>query len=145
MTDERRSNASDGPVPVRASMGAASSTEPETEPAGQGAQPAEVKRFRHGEEEWLARVAGESAYGTGERGAAYLVAVHFFRASDDATPLKEALIPAARFHGLAEPELRKLLDKAVKIDLDREPSAASRQARRSLGGRSASGRSSHRS
>lgn len=145
MTDEKRSGASDGPVPVRASMGAASSEEPATEQAGKAAEPAAVRRFRHGEEEWLACVAGESAYGTGERGAAYLVAVHFFRASDDATPLKEALIPAARFSGLAEPELRELLNEAVTIDLDREPSAASRQARRSLGGRSPGGRSSHRS
>ncbi|MEJ2677738.1 MAG: hypothetical protein P8174_01530 [Gemmatimonadota bacterium] len=145
MTHERRDgeNAGDGPVPVRASMSPDSpATDAPVEPPS-SAESRSVKRFRHGDEEWLARIAGESAYGTGGRGLAYLVAVHFLRAADAGTPLKETLIPAARFHGLAEPELQKLLDEAVPIDLDREPTASGRHARRSLGGRPG-GRSSGR-
>ncbi|HKJ93637.1 MAG TPA: hypothetical protein VJ957_10725 [Longimicrobiales bacterium] len=142
MTDERRpadEAGMGGPVPVRASMGADA---PETNAPSEAPSPGVVKRFRHGDEAWLARVAGESAYGTGGRGTAYLVAVHFFRADDDATPLKEALIPAALFRGLAEPELGSLLESAVAIDLDREPPNNSRTGRRPLGGRSGRGRSS---
>lgn len=143
MTHERRDagSAGDRPVPVRASL---SPESPATDApaAPPSAEPRSVKRFRHDDEEWLARIAGESAYGTGGRGLAYLVAVHFLRASDAGTPLREALIPAARFQGLAESELQKLLDEAVPIDLDREPTASGRHARRSLGGRSG-GRSGH--
>jgi hypothetical protein len=140
VSDDRR-NEQNGPTPVRASMGAGA---PEQEPKAT-AQPGFVKRFRHGGQEWLARIAGESAYGTGQEGMAYLVAVHFFHASDDATPLKEALLPAARFPGLVEPELEALLEQAVAIDLDREPSPTSRTGRRPLGRRSGGGSSSGRS
>jgi hypothetical protein len=143
MRDERRDPGSpgEGPLPVRASMGAEAPATDAPEAEASPSRPKSVKRFRHGDEEWLARIAGESAYGTGGRGMAYLVALHFLRASDDTTPVKETLIPAARFEGLVEPELQKLLDRAVPIDLDREPTAANRRARRSLGGRSG-GRSS---
>ncbi len=153
MTDAPRDDGGTGeaPLPVRASMAAetpadvprpdvADATAAEGADVAPGREPP-VKRFRHGEEEWLARIAGQSAYGTGGRGMAYLVAVHFLRAVDDTTPLKEVLIPAARFRGLSEPELQTLLDEAVTIDLEREPSTAGRQARRSLGGRAQGGRS----
>lgn len=147
MTDDRRDKgpAGEGPLPVRAAMSADTSEGEPSSDTPPGPEPRSVKRFRHGEEEWLARISGESAYGTGGSGRAYLVAVHFMQAADDATPLKEVLIPAARFPGLAEPELQKLLERAVPIDLDREPSTAGRKARRPLGsrpgGRSSSGRS----
>lgn len=103
------------PISVRAAMGAAA---PETEKVERA--PAPAHRFQHEGVEWLVRVVGEGAYGTGDRGRAYVVAIHFFAADDDAQPVREALIPAARFDGLDAAELRTLYDRATPIEVDSE-------------------------
>lgn len=103
------------PISVRAAMGAAA---PETEKPERPAAPAH--RFEHEGREWLARIAGEGAYGTGDRGRAYVIAVHFCPVDDDAHPVREALIPAARFDGLDEEELRTIFQRATPIETDQD-------------------------
>jgi len=100
------------PISARAAMGAAA---PETEAPAE-ALPAPTHRFRHGDGEWLARIAGEGAYGTGGTGRAYVVAVHFCPADNDEDPVREVLIPAARFDGLDETELQDLFERASPIE-----------------------------
>ncbi len=100
------------PISARAAMGAAA---PETEAPAE-ALPAPTHRFRHGDGEWLARIAGEGAYGSGRTGRAYVVAVHFCPADNDEDPVREVLIPAARFDGLDETELQDLFERASPIE-----------------------------
>lgn len=103
------------PISVRAAMGAAA---PETEQPERPAAPAH--RFEHDGREWLARIAGVGAYGTGDRGRAYVIAVHFCPVEDDAHPVREALLPAARFDGLDQEELRTIFDRATPIETDQD-------------------------
>ena len=106
-----------GPVPVRDLMKQmVSQPDAEGEPRWEGTEHA----FDLDDEEWLARTAGAGAYGTGARGQARLVAVHFYRDDDPDTPLREALVPAARFPHLRPEELRDLCRRATPIDLDRD-------------------------
>lgn len=105
-----------GPVPVRDVMRQGPGA-----PAGEEVEPAwesEDREFEANGEEWVARVAGRGAYGTGRRGKAVLVAVHFHRAAEPETPLREALIPAASFPVLRPEELASLLERATPIELD---------------------------
>jgi hypothetical protein len=78
--------------------------------------------FEMDDEEWVARVAGRGAYGTGGRGRARLLAVHFIRAADPERPVREALIPAGVFSALRASELRELYKRATPIELDRDGS-----------------------
>ena len=118
MTDDRADDRTDGgPVPVRDLMrrmagGRAEPTTPAREPAWKGVEEA----FDADGEQWIARAAGTGAYGTGRLGQARLVAVHFFRESDPRTPLREALVPTARFPHLRPEELRELLAEATPIE-----------------------------
>lgn len=107
----------DGPVPVRDLMKQmVSRPEAEGEPRWEGTEHV----FEGPDETWTARTAGAGAYGTGVRGRARLVAVHFFRESDPDTPVREALVPAGVFPHLRPDELRTLLERATPIELDRE-------------------------
>lgn len=115
MTDDKTQG--DGPVPVRDLMKQmVSRPEAEGEPRWEGTE----LTFDRGEESWLVRAAGAGAYGTGSRGQARLVAVHFFREDDPETPVREALVAAGAFPHLRPEELRTLFDRATPIELDRD-------------------------
>ena len=120
MTDEAERPdpppAAGGPVPVRDLMRGRS---PAAEEAVEPAWETEDREFEADGADWIARVAGRGAYGTGQRGAALLVAVHFYRADEPETPLREALLPAAAFPLLRPEELTDLLDRATPIELER--------------------------
>lgn len=113
MTDEKEEVT--GPVPVRDLMKV-----PAADPAAEGEPRWEgnERGFELEGEEWTARTAGAGAYGTGEHGAARLLAVHFFRASDPDRPVREALVPAGLFAELWPDELRTLFQRATPIELD---------------------------
>ena len=64
---------------------------------------------------WLARVAGKGAAGTGAYGLGLIEAVHFFAAEAPDRPIREALIARGRFGGLYEAELAELLARATPI------------------------------
>jgi hypothetical protein len=66
--------------------------------------------------EWLARPAGAGCYGTGARGTARLLAVHFFRADEPGRPLREALVPAGVFATLRPEELAEVWAGATPIE-----------------------------
>ncbi|HUG41775.1 MAG TPA: hypothetical protein VMM12_14900 [Longimicrobiales bacterium] len=108
-----------GPVPVRDLVKSLS-----PEPAAAGAEAAPqwggVERFfRRDDGEWIARVAGAGAYGTGKAGTARLVALHFCREDDPETPVREALIAAGLVTQLSPAELCDLFDRATPIEIPR--------------------------
>jgi hypothetical protein len=69
---------------------------------------------------WILRPAGAGVYGTGRRGAARLLAVHFFRASDPGRPVREALVPAGEFGTWGDQALVELFERATPIELERD-------------------------
>jgi hypothetical protein len=127
---ESRSSGDRGPVPVRDTLPSrppepAGGPQRDAPPAGRddpapsGDAPVE-HRFELDGEEWLARRAGEGAYGTGGLGTARLYAIHFARADAPSRPEREALLPAADFAGLRPEELRALYERATPIELGEE-------------------------
>lgn len=129
----------EGPVPVRELMerAAAERAAAEREAAGReaagrdagrepesGVAPAArppawsgtERRFDAEGVAWIARSAGAGSYGTGRTGAARLVAVHFYRAAEPGTPVREALVAAAAFPHMLPEELCVLLDRATPIE-----------------------------
>jgi hypothetical protein len=76
------------------------------------AAPDTGRRFTVDGEEWIARIAGEGAVGTGSGPAAFLVAVRFYPAAHPETPAREILIPRGRFDSLYDDELRVLFHSA---------------------------------
>lgn len=115
MTEEKTGG--EGPVPVRDLMKQMVSR-PEAE--GEPRWESEEKVFDLRGESWTVRAAGAGAYGTGARGRAKLVAVHFYREAEPDTPVREALVPAGVFPHLRPDELRTLFERATPIDLDRD-------------------------
>ncbi|MDX1673910.1 MAG: hypothetical protein R3314_03815 [Longimicrobiales bacterium] len=116
MTEDEKKGDS-GPVPVRDLMKQmVSRPEAEGEPRWEG----DELTFERDGDTWAARPAGAGAYGTGSRGRARLVAVHFFHGQDPDTPVREALVPAGVFPHLRPEELRALCDRATPIELDRD-------------------------
>lgn len=114
MTDEKSGG---GPVPVRDLMKKmVSQPEAEGEPRWEGTE----HTFERDGAEWTVRAAGAGAYGTGPRGRARLVAVHFFHEDAPETPVREALVAAGRFPHLRPEELQVLFERATPIELDRE-------------------------
>lgn len=107
----------DGPVPVRDLMKQMVSR-PEAE--GEPGWESEEKTFELHGESWAARAAGAGAYGTGARGRAKLVAIHFYREAAPDEPVREALVPAGVFPHLRPDELRTLFERATPIELDRD-------------------------
>lgn len=79
--------------------------------------PPEQRRFVAEGREWIARIAGHGAYGTGPRGLGLIEAVHFFDAERPERPLREALIAHGRFPFLFDDELAALLARATPIAL----------------------------
>lgn len=113
MTDQKEEGT--GPVPVRDLMKVpAPEPEGDAELLWEGSE----RTFELGGETWTARPAGTGAYGTGDHGAARLLAIHFYRASDPDRPVREALVPAGVFAGLWPDELRTLYQRATPIELD---------------------------
>lgn len=116
MSEEEKAGGG-GPVPVRELMKQrVSQPEAEGEPRWEGVEHA----FERNHEEWVVRAAGAGAYGTGPRGRARLVAVHFYRAEAPDEPVREALVGAGRFPHLRPEELRTLFDRATPIEVDRD-------------------------
>lgn len=115
MTEKEGSGS--GPVPVRDLMKQMTyQPAAEGEPRWEGTEHA----FELEDEAWVALASGAGAYGTGARGRARLVAVHFYREADRETPVREALVPAGRFPHLRPEELRSLFQRATPIELDRD-------------------------
>lgn len=115
-----------GPTPARAAFEEiAEETVPPEEPARRHdahppaeappAPPVPEQRFDADGVEWIARVAGEGMGGTGFPGRAHIIAIHFFRADDPDTPVRETLTAAGRFEALYDEELRQLLHSARPI------------------------------
>jgi hypothetical protein len=102
-----------GPVPVRPGG------PPQEDLVARVPDPVPDLRFRVGDGEWLARKAGAGCYGTGRRGTARLVAVHFFRADEPDRPDREALMPAGTFAALREEELIEAWSRATPIVTER--------------------------
>ncbi len=116
MTDEEQKGP-DGPVPVRDLMKQmVSQPEAEGEPRWEG----EEHTFEVDGETWAARAAGAGAYGTGDRGQARLMAVHFYREAEPETPVREALVASGTFPHLRPEELRTLFERATPIETDRD-------------------------
>jgi hypothetical protein len=101
-----------GPVPVRDLLG---QREAAGSPDADAAASLE-RRFEVAGEEWVARPAGAGCYGTGRRGVARLLAVHFYRADASGDPVREALIPAAAFGELRAEEWLEVWSGATPIE-----------------------------
>lgn len=114
MTSPRKPGES-GPIPARDLLRPAAPPPPGGA-AAEVAPDADVLSFERAGEVWLARAAGAGSYGTGRRGAARLLAVHFFRDSEPEEPIREALISAGVFSTLQPAELLELFDRATPID-----------------------------
>lgn len=112
MSDEQGRDG--GPVPVRDLM----QRQREPEPEGSPRWESDDRAFEMDGAEWRVRAAGAGALGTGTRGIARVLAVHFFREDEPEKPVREALIPAGTFPNLREPELRALFQRATPIVLD---------------------------
>jgi hypothetical protein len=106
-----------GPVPVRDVVGRpGGEREAEAQPAEAASDVQTERTFVAAGEHWLARLAGSGCYGTGRRGSARLVAVHFYRAEAPGDPLREALIPAAAFDELRSEEWVAVWSRATPIE-----------------------------
>ncbi len=103
--------AAGGPTPVREVL-KPSAREPEPAPV----EPTPVRRFTDQGTEWLARVSGEGAVGTGLLGGAPLVAVDFSRPEQPERPLRRTLLPRGRLFHLFDAELRALLARADVLE-----------------------------
>ena len=73
------------------------------------------RQFVHEGNEWIARLGGKGACGTGSYGLGLLEAVHFFAAAEPERPLREALVPRGRFEMMYDVELTDLLQTARPI------------------------------
>ena len=114
--DQERPDEEGGPVPVRDLM---KQMAPEPEPEGEPRWDGIERGFENDEGEWLVRAAGTGAIGTGQSGAARVMAVHFFRRDDPETPVREALVAAGRFPDLRPEELGELYERATPIEVGR--------------------------
>lgn len=113
---KRGEPSSAGPVPVRELLSQRGGSPAQGgEPAPAADMPAE-RGFDAGGESWLARPAGAGCYGTGRRGAARLMAVHFFRAEAASDPVREALLPASVFAELRPEEWVRVWSEATPIE-----------------------------
>lgn len=114
--DEGASPEEAGPKSAREVLGRSAPSPSQAEPAATPEPPATVRRFRVDDVDWIARVAGESVYGTGPRGRAPLESVMFARAEAPDEPVSEALVPRGRFATYYDEELRRLLGRARPVD-----------------------------
>lgn len=73
------------------------------------------RMFAHEGVEWLARVVGEAAVGTGGLAPATMEAIGFCRAAAPDVPVREALLPCGRFAALFDEELCELLRTAPPV------------------------------
>jgi hypothetical protein len=65
--------------------------------------------IEHEGRQWVARLGGKGACGTGSYGLGLVEAVHFADPAEPDRPLREALLPFGRFESLFPDELIRLL------------------------------------
>lgn len=75
----------------------------------------EGRRFTVEGEAWIARVAGRAGVGTTRPVAGVIAVVHFSRAEEPDTPVRQAYLVASRFEALYEDELLELFHSAKPI------------------------------
>jgi hypothetical protein len=92
--------------------------DPEPSPATESGPAIVEREFTVDGEEWLARIVGEGAGGTGPGAVAYLVAIRFYPAGKPGEAAREALLPRGRFEMLYEEELIELFRTARPIPRD---------------------------
>ena len=124
-----------GPIPVRELMSHLS-TDTDTSAAeppapGDDGAAAEEVRFEHEGVEWVAREAGEAAWGTDVAVAPVAVAVHFYRAENPAYPAREALLPRGRLRALFPSQLVELLTTSTEVPPEGTTVTRPRRTRRS--------------
>jgi hypothetical protein len=73
------------------------------------------QHFVHEGVEWIARLTGSGAGGTGSLGLAPLLALRFYRTSEPELPVREALVARARVEDPYPEELRALLTESVLL------------------------------
>ncbi|MBR9990263.1 MAG: hypothetical protein KFH98_10930 [Gemmatimonadetes bacterium] len=78
-------------------------------------EPADEREFEDEGRNWIARLGGKGACGTGSYGLGLVEAVHFFDAGEPERPLREALLARGRFDGMYDAELSRLLRTARPI------------------------------
>lgn len=76
---------------------------------------AEGRRFTVDGEAWIAQVAGRAGVGTTGPVVGAIAVVHFFRAEEPDTPVRQAYLAASRFEALYEAELLELFHSAKPI------------------------------
>lgn len=81
---------------------------------GEGSPGLPARRFVVDGLEWTARIAGETAGGTGRQGVAALVVVHFSRAGREQAE-RELLLPRGRIEELHDQELCDLFRTARAV------------------------------
>jgi hypothetical protein len=124
-----------GPIPVRELMSHLS-TDPDTSAAERsaadddGTAPEEV-RFEHEGVEWVAREAGDAAWGTDVAVASVAVAVHFYRAENPGYPEREVLVPRGRLRALFPSQLVDLLMTSTEVPPEGTTVTRPRRTRRS--------------
>lgn len=100
---------------ARATLNGRPETPPPRPPHELEPSPDCVHHFSADGQDWVARVAGKGAAGTGAYGLGMMEAVHFAAASDPDRPLFETLLARGRFLHLYDEELRALLARATPI------------------------------
>lgn len=71
--------------------------------------------FSVGGRDWIVRVSGKGACGTGSYGLGLIEALHFCHAEAPDRPVREVLLARGRFAGLHDVELIGLLGESVAI------------------------------
>lgn len=111
MSGSNGSSAPPPPPPARQVLGASQSSAPPSS----SELPAPVRRFLADGREWIARVSGQCAYGTGRQGAAALLSLDFAAADDPERSVRRGLLPRGRFFTLFDDELRQLFEQARPV------------------------------
>lgn len=103
-------------APVKPATRGRGDTPPPAPPHELRHEPAHERQFVHENREWIARLGGKGACGTGSYGLGLVEAVHFFDPSEPERPLREALIARGAFERLFDAELMRLLAMARPIE-----------------------------
>lgn len=101
--------------PVKPLTRPAADASPPPPPRELQRDPAAERRFELNGEEWVARLAGKGACGTGSYGLGLVDAVQFCYGADPDRPVAEALLAHGRFSSLFDEELARLLAGATRI------------------------------
>ncbi len=112
MSGSNGSGAPPPPPPARQVLGVTAPQPPSASPSD---PPAPVRRFVADDREWVARVSGQCAYGTGASGTASLLSIDFAAAAEPERSVRRALLPRGRFFTLFDEELRSLFEHARPV------------------------------